>query len=220
MKFKRLFTVIAVCAVCAVTCVFAACSKKIDYNLYVSERRNSVYVYSDDEVSIKIYCSQKEQPYSADGYRGNVSDLTEIYVSLGKSVQKIEVDAGGLGGEMNYSAVDKNYYLSFSAADFNADSVQVSITADGNQNTYTAQNVKSEHVLSCSEALECVVEHAADLFASLTKNGIFDGEIFIRLLYDEGCYYYVGVCDKQGNVTAFLLDGERGKIIAKKQLQK
>lgn len=218
MKLKALFAAAVVFAACAFACVFAGCSKKVDYNLYVSERRNSVYVYADDDVSITIYCSQKEQPYAADGYRGNVSDLTEIFVKLSKSVQKLQIDANGLGGEMNYSSVDKNYYLSFSAPDFNADSVQVILTADGSQNSYTAQNVKSGNVLSCSEALACVVEHDRELFLSLTANGLFNGEIFVRLLYDEGCYYYVGVCDKQGNITAYLLDGERGKIIAKKQL--
>ena len=71
----------------------------------------------------------------------------------------------------------------------------------------------------CEQALSCVVEHDRELFDSMTANGLFDGEIFIRLLYDEGCYYYVGVCNKQKNIKAYLLDGERGKIIATKELQ-
>lgn len=220
MKLKRLLTALALCAVCALTCAVAGCTKKTDYNLYVSERRASVYLYEDDDVSLKIYCSQKEQPYAADGYKGNVCDLTEIFVKLNKTAEKVEINAEGLGGEMNYSAVDKNYYLSFSSPDFASDSVQVTLTVDNTEKTYTAQSVKNERVLSCNDALKCVVEHEPELFDSLTANGLFDGEIFIRLLYDEGCYYYVGICNKQGNITAFLVDGERGKIIAKKQLHK
>lgn len=218
MKLKRLLTALSLCALCALTCAVTACAKKTDYNLYVSEKRTSVYLYEDDDVSLKIYCSQKEQPYAADGYKGNVCDLTEIFVKFNRTAEKVEINAEGIGGEMNYSAVDKNYYLSFSSPDFESDRVQVTLTVDGTEKTYNAQSVKDERVLSCDDALKCVIEHEPELFANLTANGLFDGEIFIRLIYDEGCYYYVGICDKQGDITAFLVDGERGKIIAKKQL--
>ena len=61
---------------------------------------------------------------------------------------------------------------------------------------------------------ECAVEHGKELFASLTDGNIFLGEIYVRLLYDDGCYYYVGVCDRNKKITAYLVDGERGKVIA------
>ena len=72
--------------------------------------------------------------------------------------------------------------------------------------------------MDCESAVKCVTEHNPDLFASLTENKIFKGEIYVRLLYDEGCYYYVGVCDREKNINAFLVDGVRGKIIANKKL--
>ena len=67
--------------------------------------------------------------------------------------------------------------------------------------------------------VKCVIEHDRKLFEGLTENRLFLGEIYVRLLYDEGCYYYVGVCDKSKHVTAYLIDGEHGKVIATKDIQ-
>jgi len=217
MKKYKIFApiLLILCAVCALS----ACSKQVNYCDYISESRSDVFLYKDDTTEIKIQCVKKEQPFSADGYKGEVCDLVEVYASLSKNPQVLEVSVENLGGEMNYQSVGRQYYLSFSAAAFNKSSVEVTLTADGKAETYTALSVKDGSVLSCENAVTCVAEYASELFEGLTSNGLFDGEIFVRLLYDEGCYYYVGVCDKEKHITAFLIDGERGKVIAKKELQ-
>lgn len=217
MKKSKFFVGFAaiICGVCALS----ACSKQVNYCDYISESRTDIFLYKDDATEIKIQCSKKEQPFAADGYKGELCDLVEIYVTLEKNPQELEVQVEGLGGEMNYQAVTRQYYLSFTAAAFEKSGVEVTLTADKKTETYTALSVKDDKVLSCEKAVECVAEYASELFDSLTSNGIFSGEIFVRLLYDDGCYYYVGVCDKSKHVTAFLIDGERGKVIAKKEIQ-
>jgi len=216
---KKLFASAVLFVLIAGACVLPACKKQINYSDYVSERRTDIYLYKDDTVEIKIYCGQKEQPYAADGYKGEVSDLTEIFVTLPKNPSKLEVSVGGHGGEMNYQAVDNRYCLSFSAQAFTTNGVDVTLISDGESKTYSALTVIYDGVLSCDEAVNCAVEHDRELFESLTVNGIFNGEIYVRLIFDEKCYYYVGVCDKQKKITAYLIDGERGKVIATKQLQ-
>ncbi|MDE6667842.1 MAG: hypothetical protein K2K38_05795 [Clostridia bacterium] len=218
MKKTTFFASVILAVLCAV-CALPACSKQVNYCDYISESRTDIFVYRDDATEIKIHCSKKEQPFSADGYKGEMCDLVEIYVSLAKNPQELEVQVEGLGGEMNYQAVTRQYYLSLTAAAFNKSGVEVALTADGKQQTYTALSVKDGKVMSCEKAVECVAEYASELFEGMTSNGLFDGEIFVRLLYDEGCYYYVGVCNKEKHVTAFLIDGERGKVIAKKEIQ-
>ena len=148
-----------------------------------------------------------------------MNDLIEIFVSLPKTFDCVEVSVEGCGGEMNYQSVENRYYLSFSAAAFQGDSVDVTLSYGGESKTYSALSVLYAGVMSCDEAVKCVIEHDKTLFENLTKNRLFDGEISVRLLYDEGCYYYVGVCDKNRHVTAFLIDGERGIVIATQELQ-
>lgn len=218
MKKSDFFTGFILLLLC-VLCALPACSRQVNYLDYVSESRSDIFLYRDDTTEIKIFCVKKEQPFSADGYKGEVCDIIEIYVTLAKNPQELEVSVENLGGEMNYQAVTRQYYLSFSAAPFNKSGVIVTLTADGKAGTFAALSVKYNGVMSCESAVLCVAEYANELFEGMTSNGLFDGEIFVRLLYDDGCYYYVGVCNKEKRITAFLIDGERGKVIAKKEIQ-
>lgn len=205
-------------AVCAAACLFTGCKKSVNYLDYISEKRTDIYLYSNDGLEIKIYLSEKETPYAADGIKGNMGALCEIFVTLPENCETVEISAGNARGEMSYRAVENRYYLSVADGGISGENVPVTLTYGNKTGTYSAVNVRYGGVLSCEQAVKCVTEHDGELFKSLTENNIFCGEIFVRLLYDEGCYYFVGVCDRAGKINAYLVDGERGKIITTKQL--
>lgn len=219
MKKKYLPVLIPFAILCAFLLFFAGCQRKVNYLKYVSEKRTNIYLYEDDGISVKIYCVSREYPYSTDGVCGQMNDLIEVFVTLPKTYNEVEISLAGNEGEMNYQAVESRYYLSFSAKEFTGDSVDVTLTYGGESKTYPALSVLYAGVMSCDEAVKCVAEHDKKLFDSLTQNGLFDGEISVRLLYDEGCYYYVGICDKSKHIAAYLIDGERGIVIATKEIQ-
>lgn len=208
---------ISVCSLVTTLC-FTGCNNKMNYADYISEARRNIYVYSSDECNVKINYSEKETPYLCDGIKGNISKLLEIYVTLPKTYSTVTVSAGDYSGEMNYLAVEGCYYLSFSGDDFKSDNVNIKLTYGENTREYTAMSVLYDGVISCEDALLCAVEYDGALFESLTEKRLFNGEIYTRLLFDEGCYYYVGVCDKNKNINAYLVDGEHGKIIATKKI--
>ena len=117
---------------------------------------------------------------------------------------------------MSYQSVTQNFYMCFTADDFDASSVEVRVTADGSEKTITAMNVREEGVIDGRQALRCVTEYDGARFEKLTEGARFSGEIYIRLLYDEGCFYYVGVCDREGNTHSYLLNGTDGRVLAEK----
>ncbi len=215
--YMRKFFITA--ALCALLCLGAGCSKEIDYTAYISERRTNIYMYADDDVQISVYCVRREQPYSADGYCGELCPVAEIYARFTRNPDEVNASLEGHSGEMSYEAVENRFYLSFSAGEFTSESLDITLTYGGESKIYTALGALTYGTMSCEDALKCVIEYDGALFEGMTKNGIFDGEIFVRLLYDDGCYYYVGVCNKDKKISAYLLDGERGKIIAAKQIQ-
>ena len=200
-------------------CFLCGCGKSVDYFGYVSEKRTNIYMYSNDGLEIKIYLSEKETPYSADGIKGEVSPLTEIYVSLPKNYDEVNVSVCSVHGEMSYRAVENCYYLSVTDSGISGEKVDVTLTCGEDSNVYSVQSVLYDGVMNCNGAVNCVIDHDTKLFENLTENGIFCGEIYVRLLYDEGCYYYVGVCDRNKKINAYLVDGVRGKIIATKELE-
>ena len=79
---------------------FTGCSKEIDYTKYISEKRVNMYLYENDGISIKIYCSEREQPYAADGICGNMGDFCEVFISLDKNPEELEVSLCGYGGDI------------------------------------------------------------------------------------------------------------------------
>ena len=210
--------VLTAAAAAVILFTVTGCAKRVDYSDYVSERRTDIFVYEDDDVSIKAYCSEKEQPYAADGIKGEMCPVVELFVSLPKNPQELNASVEGLGGEMNYRAVENCYYLSLADSGISGEKVDVTLTCGDESNTYSAQSVLYDGVMDCDGAVKCVIDHDEKLFESLTESNIFCGEIYVRLLYDEGCYYYVGVCDRDKKINAYLVDGVKGKIIATKEL--
>lgn len=217
IESMRKLIVFAACA-CTAACLFTGCKKSVNYLDYISEKRTDIYLYSNDGLEIKIYNSDKETPYCADGIKGNMGGLCEIFVTLPENKETVEISAGNINGEMSFRAVDNCYYLSAADGGIKGESAQITLTYGDKSETYTAQSVRYDGVMSCESAVKCVIDHNAELFKSLTENKIFKGEIFVRLLYDEGCYYFVGVCDRNSKITAYLVDGERGKIIAQREI--
>lgn len=196
--------------------VFSACKKKTDYFSYVSEYRKSVYLLKEDNYELKIYCTERETPYLLNGVKGETSTVTEVYYYCENTPQSVDIEIGGQGGEMSYVATTRTFYLSFTG-EFEGDDISADLTVDGKQVNLVAHNVTKEGVISGKAALNCVMEYDRKTFDDLTDNGTFGGEIQIRLLYDDGCFYYVGVCDREGNVNAYLVDGDDGRILAQKQ---
>ena len=197
--------------------LFGGCKKGVNYLDYVSEERSNIYLYSDDEVQIKIHIARRESPYSTDGIRGEMSDFCEIFVTLPKNYDEVDISVGGIEGQMNYKAVENCYYLS-SGATITGDKATVTLTYNGESKEYSAVSVLYDGVITCTDAVKCAIDYDTDLFKSLTNRDIFLAEIYVRLLYDDGCYYYVGVCDRNKKITAYLIDGERGTVIATKEL--
>lgn len=196
----------------------SACAKEVDFSEYVSEARTDIFIYSDENIEIKAYSSKKEQPYAADGFVGALNDCLELFVKFSAPQETAEISINNFGGEMSYRAVEGDFYLSLPAL-LSGGSCDAVVTVDGKVKTYKLLNVKEEGVMTYADALLCVVEREKELFDGLVDRGVFCGEIFVRLLYDEGCYYYVGVCDRDKKLSAFLVEGVRGKIIASKRLE-
>ena len=80
-----------------------------------------------------------------------------------------------------------------------------------------ALSIKTETTRSPKQILEDLKNGESELFSSMTDKYGFTGEIYIRILYEDFPYYYVGVIDRNGKTNAFLLNGETGKILAKRE---
>lgn len=197
-----------------------ACKTKVNYFNYVSELRNNVFWAKTEEYSLRIYSVKKEVPYKTDGIPKELSTRTEFYF-LPSSGEKscslsFQIDGKDYGGEMSYDNVKAEYYYSCSLDTSALQKITCSITYDKEIVQLNALSVLTSSTVTPQSALQNVIHEEKELFNSMTDKYGFAGEIYIRLIYEDACYYYVGVIDREEKIHAFLLNAQTGKILAKR----
>ena len=200
---------------------FTACKEKIDYFSYVSELRDNIFLAENDGFCLRIYSLEKEYPYASDGVKRETEKRTEVRFLAPSgsktSMLSFTIDGKEYGGEMSYDNVKAEYYYSCTLDVSTLSKIECAITYGEDTLHFSALTVKTESTLSPQKALETLRETESELFDSLTDKYGFAGEIYLRLLCEDSPYYYIGVIDRNGNTTAFLMNGETGKVLARRQ---
>lgn len=215
--FKLLFVLLAF----VFTFPLFACAKGVDYTEYVSELRSNIFLAETDGFSLRIYSVKKESPYHSDGIAQPCNERTEIYLVApqGDKTCQISFTANGKnhGGEMSFDNVKAEYYY-YCPLDTSAlTDISVQIHYGETQVDLTAKSVLNKDTLPPFDVLSILLNSEKELFDSLTDKYGFAGEIYIRLIYEESPYYYVGVIERNGKITAFLINATSGKILAKRK---
>lgn len=218
--FKRLFfAFLSTFFLLTCICGFAGCKQEICLSDYVSEYRNNLFIYNENGVTIKAQSVQKEYPYVADGQKGDMSQRVEFFISAPSGIEKcavaFTVNGKEYGGDASYNNVKQQFYFSCNGDFAGATSLLVKLTLNETENEFLLPSVATD-VLSLEQVLNSVFEQEKDLLKSLQNKKEFLGELYVRLLYEDAPYFYVGVVDRNGKITAFLLDGKTGKILAKR----
>ena len=216
----KLAVFLCLAIVCALPCL-CACEKDVDYFEDVSELRLNILLGETDGLSARIYAVEKEHPYVADGTKRNVSKRTEIYLSAPSGdkeyILSFSIDGQPYSGDAVYDNVKAEYYFSCEADSSNLNTLSILIEYDDTKVELNATSVRTEHTLSPNDALKKLCDENKDLFTGLTDKYGFAGEIYIRLIYEDAAYYYFGIIEKSGKITAFLMNAENGKILAKRE---
>ena len=212
-KLLFLFLILAVCSFCG-------CREKIDYFSYVSELRNNIFLVETEDCALRIYSTQKESPYLADGIPQEVSARTEIYLLASTKNEPyslfVTVDGKEYGGEMSYDNVKSEYYLFFTLDVSTLQTLPCRLEYGAEGIELTAKSVLSGEEIPPKTLLQSLCTENADLFSSMTDKYGFTGEIYFRLIYEESPYYYVGIIDRNGEIRAFLVNAKTGKTLARR----
>ncbi len=199
----------------------SGCQKKLDYFDYVSELRSTIFLAQEEDFSLRIYAVKKETPYLTDGIPQEVSPRFEAYLVApdGSKTTNLsfEIDGRIFGGEMSFDNVKREYFYSCTLDISALDEIACTLQYGERELKMTAKSVLDGNALSPKAALEKLTKEHAALFSSLSDAYGFAGEIYLRLIYEESAYYYIGVIDRTGKINAFLMNAESGKILAKRE---
>lgn len=203
------------------SCLLAACNKEIDYFDYVSELRSNIFLAEADGFSLRIYAVTKENPYLTDGIPMERSTRVEAYLIAPEGDEACNFAFTYAdkthGGEMSFDNVKTEYYYSCTLDVSEATELPCHIEYGEKTLDLKAVSVRTEDTLTPQNILNDLRNEETKLFASLTDKYGFAGEIYLRLIYEDSPYYYVGIIDRSGNINAFLINAKTGKILAKRK---
>lgn len=199
---------------------FASCQKEIDYMDYVSELRSNIFLASEQNFDLRIYAVSKENPYLTDGIPKERSTRVEVYLVAPEGDKTCKIfftfDGKEYGGEMSFDNVKTEYYFSCSLDVSRTSELPCRLEYGETTLELNARSVLAEDTIPAEGILKILQTAESELFASLTDEYGFAGEIYIRLIYEDAPYYYVGIIDRNGHIHAFLLNATTGKIVAKR----
>ena len=202
-------------------CTLTACGRNPAIKEYFSEYRSNLFLAETDAFSLRAYALKKEHPFVADGMVGEMTSRVEIYISAegGSEPCKIAFKVGSVeyGGEASYDSVKKEYFYSCAADLSNLSLFPISVELGGTVYELSAYSVKTEKTMRGEDVVKILQESEQEFFSSLSDRNGLNAELHVRLLYEDAPYYYIGVVEKSGKRTAFLLDGETGKLLAKRE---
>lgn len=202
--------------------LLSGCKEELKLSDYVSENRTGYYLTSSepDGISLKAFYTLREYPYAADGVARETSGVFEVKIKSETYFKSVEVSfsLGGeeCGGAASYDGAEKVYEYSVSALSEPEDSISFTVTADGGTYSLSAEN-KNSGYLSGGEILSAVKAEKSEYIDSLIANDKFNGEIYLRFIFDEKGYYYVGLISKERGTLSLLVDASTGKIIAERE---
>ena len=222
MKRKILMLIsLTVCLTAFIWC--SGCSAKTDLTNYVSEYRSEIYQGTEGEYSIFASYTEREYPYLADGYVGNMTKIFEIVLTAPDNTKtytvQFTIGQKQYEAELSFDSVrmihscsqtidlPEEKTITFTIAE--TESTQTEIV------TVSATSVKSDDTLTLNALLEKVKSAEQSYFDTLTSGKNFAGELYVRLLFEnQQCYYYIGIIDRAGNTYCILADALSGEILA------
>ncbi len=218
---KKLFRLSSLLLVALLAFFSFGCEQKIDYFDYVSELRNNIFLAETEELTLKIYAVEKESPYAADGIKQETSPRFEARLLAPSGEQNVTlsftVGNRSYGGDMSFDNVRQEYYYFCTLDVAEQSTIPCRLQYGEKEISITATSVLKKECLSPKDALNTLTKEKAELFQAMTDKYGFAGEIYVRLIYEDSPYYYIGVIDRTGKINAFLLNASTGKILARRE---
>lgn len=220
---RRFLAALAALAAAAGILALTGCSAEADLTDYVSEYRSNLYEGTQGTYSVFAAYSEREYPYRADGNVGDMTTLFEVALTAADNTKtyRIAFTSGGkeYTAELSFDSVRMAHRWSQSIPEPTETQIAFTISdaddAEAEHVTVTAESRRSADVLPLGELIARVRSAEQARFDALTNGKDFAGELYVRLLYnDGGCLYYVGLTDRTGKTYAMLTDAATGELLA------
>ncbi len=224
MKNLKLYTILFLLFSCLLFTLFG-CKKSMDLSPFVSELKTQIYSSESEEFKLTASYGFKEKHYNSDG---KISE--RVYVLAFRLLDKqsdnvsysLLFDYNGVNYKTNFKLNPVSHVLLavIEIENFNEKEFTVTLAFSSKSVNLAMKSCVPDQTITYQNALSILQKNQPELIKLyLNENNIFCGEIILRILIKEShSYWYVGLCDKDGNLKALLLDGFTGEVLAIRQI--
>ena len=202
------------------------CKENIDLSMYVSQNRKNIYKGESENYSVTVHSEERENPYVSDSFVGVLNNIVTIKIE-GKNSKidgekvKFFIDKKEYNSSFNYNPINGKYTSEIIVDKLpNTASLNLTIYKDNSseENIEVLSKLKGD-TLSSEKILQAVSNYDNQTISQLFRTERVVCEIHIRLLNDDDKnYFYVGFIEEGGKTTAYLVDGQTGKVLATKKV--
>lgn len=223
---KRIFFLCAICC-----CLFlCGCQDKTYLNLEsnISEIRNQMFSYEDEELSVKFLSGRRETTYVVDGKHTDLIDFGIL--SFGFKLQSFSMETKAkyililgtrrMDGDLVYNPFDETFVVDIKEQVGPDTKMIAKIVIDDYQKEVTLSCVTKDWQVGALDALRVVVKEKKKDFEPFMVGGEVKAEVYIKMTQDvdssEGRYYwYVSIVPVEGKRLSYLVDYLTGEIVAR-----
>ncbi len=200
-----------------------ACQSPLSkYAPYVSELRDEVMVGECEAFTVTLISGERENPFEVNGTTGEKTNFTVVTLTPKKEGEYnftylIKIGEEILSGKFTPHPFKNSY--SFEVDKRASSTAFLSVNDGKKEYELDLSSVKSDQIISASDALEIACSRLKDSIASITKEGKLCAEIFIRYIEnpissEKTYFWYVAFAPEKYTTFAVLIDPISAEVVA------
>ena len=215
--------ILATLAVILSFLILFACADPIEKRqTNLSELRDEVFAGGDEQVKITLCSGFREDPYIIDGQiPQNKTDFSVITVEGEFKDEELSYRLT-VNGETHEGKLLKHPFKASYSTEIalkTAVPPTIMLTGEGYAGNYELASVKTEEMITASEALEIAEVRLEDEIDDMEEDGTLKAEIYVRLLANPissegGYYWYVAYVPAKYEIKAVLIHPITREIVA------
>ena len=229
MKKKRRKIILVVLLVLLVGIV-AFMNLKPDLKMLVednlSELRSELFVGESECYRCYIASGYREEPYNCDGVKNELVPFAVISLrgksgNIPSASYTLTVDDKEYVGQFEYDPYGSGLVVDAEVFVTSENAVKLCVTVNGKTEEVKLVSKSKDFKVKGDDVVNIICENKKEKLDELTSLRKLQAEIFIKIATDndftfDKSYYYVCICDRNGNTYDFLVDVDSGNIVATK----
>lgn len=210
-----------ICVLLPLLLFLSGCQKDNNLSKNLSRIRDNCFYGESQNYQLTAYPEVRETPMIADGIINPPQKTVILKLKVkdnvaGEYTVSFTTDKQ-YSDTFNFSALSDSYVISIDVDMLPNKPFIATITRENDTQEINLESKLSKDTISSQKALDCAYKHKKEYIESKSINGVFGGEIYLRLIADGSKnYWYVGIITKE-ETLCLLLDGS-GNLLEEKTI--